>query len=112
MCDDSIELISADVARENSLKLQSIAMHRPPLIVGTYLNDDNTDVFVDHLLGCIAWQIHNAVWMGQRQVQIVLNNISTVNITRLSEITELLGKNGYTVLSSGNDSTAELLIQW
>ena len=38
--------------------------------------------------------------------------ISTVNFMRLSEIAELLGKNGYTVLSSGNDSMAELLIQW
>ena len=49
---------------------------------------------------------------GRRQVQIVLNDISTVNLMRLSEIAELLVKNGYTVLSSGNDSMAELLIQW
>ena len=112
MYDNSIEPMPAPIARENSLKLQSIAMHRPPLIVGTYLNGDNTDVFVDSCLGCIAYQIRNAVWMGRRQAQIVLNDISTVNLMRLSEIAELLVKNGYTVLSSGNDSMAELLIQW
>lgn len=99
VCDDSNKLMLANTARENSLKLQSIAMHRPPLIVETYLNDDNTDVFVDSLLGYIAYQIHNAVWMGKRQVQIVLNDVSTTNLTKLSEIAEFLGKNDYTVLS-------------
>ena len=56
--------------------------------------------------------VENEAMLGNRQTIVTLTNTAAIGFHKLLDVTAALKEKGYTTVLDGNNSMAELLIQW
>ena len=75
-------------------------------------NDDLEDTVFNLIMQMVGRRVENEAMLGNRQAIVTLTNTAAIGFDKLLGVTATLKEKGYTTLFSGNDSMAELLIQW
>lgn len=115
MYDNSINLIPADLARRHSISARTLIIDDIPVVrpVVFGLPDDALeDKVVNLIIQTVGRCIEREAMFGSRQAIVTLTNAAAIGFDKLLGVTAALKEKGYITVFGGNDSMAELLIQW
>lgn len=115
MYDNSIKLMPADLARRHSISARTLTANDIPIrrTVEFELPDDELEAKVVNLImQTVGRRIERAAMLGNRNTIVTLANTAAIGFDKLLDVTAALKEKGYTVVMGGNDSMAELIIQW
>ena len=115
MYDNSIKLMPADLARRHSISARTLIIDDRPVVRPVVFGlPDNAleDKVVNLIMQTVSRRIEYEAMFGSRQAIVTLTNATAIGFDKLLGVTAALKEKGYTTLFCGNDSMAELLIQW
>lgn len=115
MYDNSIKLMPADLARRHSISARTLIIDDIPVVspVVFGLPDDELEAkVVNSIIQTVSRRIEREAMFGSRQAIVTLANTAAIGFDKLLDVTAALKENGYIVVMGGNDSMAELIIQW
>ena len=114
MYDNSINLIPADLARRHSISARTLTANNIPVRTVEFElpNDDLEDTVFNLIMQMVGRRVESEAMLGNRQAIVTLTNTAAIGFDELLGVTAALKEKGYTTVFGGNDSMAELLIQW
>lgn len=112
---DSIKLMPADIARHHSISARTLIANDIPVVRTVTFglpNDELEEKVVNLIIQTINRRIEHEAMFGSRQAIVTLANTAAIGFDKLLGVTAALKEKGYTTILGGNDSMAELTIQW